>query len=50
MLLFSCERGQKVAVGHVGITVTVLEVQGDRERLAVSASADCAVHREEDWQ
>ncbi len=50
MLLFSCERGQKVAVGQVGITVTVLQVRGDREPLAVSAPADCAVPREEVWQ
>jgi carbon storage regulator CsrA len=47
VLLVSCERGQKVIVGSAGITVTVMEVRGDRVRLAVSAPAGCAVHREE---
>jgi carbon storage regulator len=50
MLQLSCERGQKVVVGCEGITVTVLEVRGDRVRLGISAPAGCEVHRQEVWQ
>ena len=50
MLLLSCERGQAVTIGCYGITVTVLEVRGDRVRLAVSAPAGFTVHSQEVWQ
>lgn len=50
MLLLSCGPGQKVAVGRAGVTVTVLEVRGDRVRLAVSTPAGCAVHPQKVWQ
>ena len=46
MLVLSRKHGEKIVIGD-SITVTVVEVKGDRVRIGVTAPAEVAVHREE---
>ena len=46
MLVLTRKRGEAVVIGD-GITVTVLEVQGDRVRLGFNAPVDVPIHRQE---
>ncbi len=46
MLVLSRKRGQRTVIGNE-ITVTVLEVQGDRVKLGFTGPADVPIHREE---
>ena len=46
MLVLSRKFGETIVIGN-SITVTVMEVQGDRVRLAVSAPPEVPIHREE---
>ena len=46
MLVLSRKLGEAIVIGN-GITVTIVEVQGARVRLGISAPADVPVHREE---
>ena len=46
MLVLSRKLGEAIMIGD-GITVTVVEVQGERVRLGFSAPADVPIHREE---
>ena len=46
MLVLSRKSGEKVLIGG-NITVTVLEVQGNRVRIGIDAPLDVAILREE---
>ncbi len=46
MLVLSRKRGQRVVIGD-DVTVTILEVRGDRVRLGFTAPGEMPVHREE---
>jgi len=46
MLVLSRKRGESVVIGN-GITVTVLDVRGDRVRLGFDAPAEVPIHRQE---
>jgi carbon storage regulator len=46
VLVLSRKSGEAIVIGN-GITVTVLEVHGERVRLGFSAPADIPIHREE---
>ena len=46
MLVLSRRRGESLVIND-DITVTVVEIRGDKVRLEVSAPAECPVHRRE---
>ncbi len=46
MLVLTRKFGEAIVIGN-SITVTVMEVQGERVRLGVSAPAEVPIHREE---
>lgn len=46
MLCLSRKRGEKIVIGN-GITLTVMEVRGDRVKLGIEAPRDVEVHRKE---
>ena len=46
MLVLSRKRGEKTIIGDQ-ITVTVLEVHGDRVKLGFTGPTDVPIHREE---
>jgi len=46
MLVLSRKSGETIHIGN-SITVTVIEVKGDRIRLGISAPSEVPVHREE---
>ena len=47
-LVLSRKRGEKIMIGD-DISVTVVDLSGEKVRLAVNAPKDMAVHREEVW-
>ena len=46
MLVLSRKNGESVDIGG-GITVTIVEIRGDKVRLGISAPREVAVHRRE---
>jgi carbon storage regulator len=50
MLLFSRKCGEEIVIPGLGITLTVLEVRGDRIRLGITAPVEVTLHRQEVWQ
>ncbi len=46
MLVLSRKRGESIVIGN-GITVTVVDVKGDRVRLGFDAPAEVSIHRKE---
>ena len=46
MLVLSRKRGERIVIGD-DITVTVLEVRGDRVKLGFTAPAEVPIHRAE---
>ncbi|MGA2254097.1 MAG: carbon storage regulator CsrA [Thermoguttaceae bacterium] len=46
MLVLSRKLGESIVIGN-GITVTVVDVHGERVRLGFTAPADVPIHREE---
>lgn len=49
MLVLSRKRGESVVIGN-DVTVTVLEVRGDRVKLGFSAPGEVPIHRAEVYQ
>lgn len=49
MLVLSRARGEKVVIGE-NITVTVLDVRGDRVKLGFEGPPEVAIHRQEVFQ
>lgn len=50
MLVLSRKCGEKIVIPSQGITLTVLEVRGDRIRFGITAPPNIPVHREEVWK
>ncbi len=46
MLVLTRKPGEAIVIGN-GITVTIVEVKGERVRLGFSAPAEVTIHREE---
>jgi len=46
MLVLSRKKGESIVIGE-NITVTVVDIRGDKVRLAFSAPRDISVHRKE---
>jgi carbon storage regulator len=46
MLVLSRKRGERIVIGE-HVTVTVLDVRGDRVKLGFAAPAEMPIHREE---
>lgn len=49
MLVLSRLRGEQIVIGE-SITVTVLEVRGDKVRLGFAGPADVPIHRQEVYE
>lgn len=47
MLVLSRRVGESIVVPSLGITITVVQVDGNRTRLGIQAPPEVAVHREE---
>ncbi len=50
MLVLTRKCGEKVVFPQQEVTVTVLEVRGDRVRIGIEAPAHIRIHRYEIWQ
>lgn len=50
MLVLSRKTGQRIVVPDCQVTITILEVQGNRVRVGITAPSAMAVHREEVWK
>lgn len=48
MLVMSRKKHESIVIAD-GITVTVIEVRGDKVRLGIEAPKDVPVHRQEVW-
>ena len=48
MLVLSRKKGEAIRIND-DITVTVVDIQGDKVRLGIEAPNDVAVHRQEIW-
>lgn len=46
MLVLSRKKGESIRIGE-GVTVTIVEIRGDKVRLGVEAPRDVPVHRQE---
>lgn len=49
MLVLSRARGEQVVIGE-SLTVTVLEVRGDKVKLGFAGPPDVSIHRQEVYQ
>lgn len=49
MLVLSRKREESIVIGD-DITITVVEVRGDKVRLGITAPLDVAVHRKEVYE
>lgn len=49
MLVLSRKKGESIVLNN-NITITVVEIRGDKIRLAVEAPKDVPVHRKEVWE
>ena len=49
MLVLSRKRGERIVIGN-GVTLTVLDVRGDRVKLGFTGPAEMPIHREEVYQ
>ena len=49
MLVLSRKRGERIVIGP-NIELTVVDIRGNKVRLAVDAPRDVSVHREEVYQ
>ncbi len=49
MLCLSRKQGESVRIGH-DVTVTIVEIRGDKIRLGIEAPKDVPVHRQEIYE
>lgn len=49
MLVLSRKKNETIVINNE-ITVTVIEIRGDKVRLGVEAPKECPVHRQEVWE
>jgi len=50
MLVLTRKCGEKVVLPQQEVTITVLEVRGDRVRLGIEAPPHIRIHRQEIWE
>lgn len=50
MLVLNRKVGEQIVVPQVGLVFTVLEVQGDKVSVGITAPKDLKVHRREVWE
>jgi carbon storage regulator len=50
MLVLARTTGEKIVIPRCEITLTVLEITGNRVRLGITAPSDLGIYREEVWQ
>jgi carbon storage regulator len=50
MLVLSRKVGERIAMPHCDVAVTVISIKGQHVRLGISAPEDVPVYREEVWQ
>lgn len=50
MLVLNRKVGEQIVVPEVGLVFTVLEVQGDKVSVGITAPKDLKVHRREVWE
>jgi carbon storage regulator len=50
MLVLSRKSGQEIVVPSCGMTLTILQVRGDRVRVGIEAPANVMIHRREFWE
>jgi carbon storage regulator len=48
MLVLSRKVGEEIKIGE-NITIKILEVEGNRVRIGITAPADVTIHRQEVW-
>lgn len=48
-LVLSRKKEESIIIGD-RITITVIEIRGDKVRLAIDAPSDVSVHRQEVWE
>ena len=49
MLVLSRKQGEQLVIGG-NVTITIVEIRGDKVRLAFDAPGDVSIHRLEVWQ
>lgn len=50
MLILSRKRDEKIFIGDQIVTITVLDIRGDKVRLGIEAPEDIPVHRQEVYE
>lgn len=50
MLVLSRKVGERIVLPDCNVTVTLLEINGNKIRLGISAPPEVTVHREEIWR
>lgn len=50
MLVLNRKIGEQIVVPHCGLVFTILEVQGDKVSVGITAPLDVKVHRREVWE
>lgn len=48
MLVLSRKKSERILIGN-DVTITVVEIRGDKVRLGIEAPRSLSVHREEVW-
>ena len=49
-MVLSRKVGQKIVLPDTEVTITLVEIDGNKVRLGISAPPETAVHREEVWR
>ena len=49
MLILSRKKNEQIKIGH-DVTVTIVEVRGDKVRIGISAPEEIGVHRSEIYE
>ncbi len=49
MLVLSRKKNESIVINN-DITITIVEIRGDKVRLGIAAPKDVAVHRQEVWE
>jgi carbon storage regulator len=50
MLVLTRKVGESIVVAELGIVLTLLEIQGNKVRLGISAPDEVSIYREEVWE
>jgi carbon storage regulator len=50
MLVLGRRNGEEIVIPQHGIVLSILEIQGDRVKVGISAPGDVGIYRQELWQ